>query len=136
VRNLFERGLSAATIRALFRLIDWVITLPPELVQQFRHELSEMEEQNQMPYVTSIKVLAKEEGLQLGLAQGLEEGRKEGVKNVLKNSIRTVLQLRFHEAGLRLMPEVDVISDAEQLQTIFDQAAIVSSLDELRVLWK
>jgi hypothetical protein len=43
VRGLFERGLAAEDIRKLFRLIDWLMELPPPLSVQFRDELTRIE---------------------------------------------------------------------------------------------
>jgi tRNA A37 threonylcarbamoyladenosine dehydratase len=50
----------------LFRLIDWMMTLADRLEREFRAELRQYQEECQMPYVTSIERLAKEEGIQEG----------------------------------------------------------------------
>ncbi len=120
VRNLFERGLSAVAIRSLFRLIDWVLTLPPELVRTFRRDLAEIEEKEHMPYVTSIEQLAKEQGIERGLKQAL----------------RALLRARFGDAGLAVLPEIEAINDCNLLETIAEQAGVAASADELRSLWK
>jgi hypothetical protein len=39
VRGLYERGWSATRVRQLFRLIDWLMTLPAALQTRFREEL-------------------------------------------------------------------------------------------------
>ncbi len=54
VRRLYERGFARQDVLELFRFIDWVLALPQELDQQFRHEVSQIEEEYRMPYVTSI----------------------------------------------------------------------------------
>ena len=71
MRSLYERGKSSAEIRQMFRVIDWMMDLPPVLAIQFRAGLEQIEEEKKMPYVTSVELLAKEEGR--------EEGREEGI---------------------------------------------------------
>ena len=70
VRGLFERGLAADEVRKLFRLIDWLMALPPPLAEQFHDELTRIQEEKHMPYVTSIERLAKEEGRKKAARKG------------------------------------------------------------------
>lgn len=72
VRKLFEQGYSRNDVVELFRLIDWMMTLPDRLEREFRTELRQYQEERQMPYVTSIERLAK------------EEGQREIIENILK----------------------------------------------------
>ena len=127
VRGMFERGLAADEVRKLFRIIDWVMELPPSLAVQFRNELFRIQEEKHMPYVTSIERLAKEEGRE----EGLEEGREDG----LKQGIQALLTLRFGSDGLRVMPEIDAITDCNLLLRILAQASCVSAPDDLRQHW-
>lgn len=120
VRNLFERGLSASTIRSFFRLIDWVMTLPPEMLRQFQNDLTNIQEEKHMPYVTSIERLAME--------QGIEQGLKRGIARLL--------HARFSEESGKLLSEIDTVSDCNLLETILERVAVVASPDELRSLWK
>ena len=55
IRMLYQRGLSREDILELFRLIDWVITLPPGVEEKFHEELNAFEEEMQMPYITSVE---------------------------------------------------------------------------------
>jgi hypothetical protein len=132
VRGLFERGLAAEEIRKLFRLIDWLMALPIPLAEQFHDELTRIEEEKQMPYVTSTERIAEERALKKGLEEGREKGREEG----LKLGIRALLASRFGEQGLSLMVEIDSLHDGDLLETILDQAGRVSSPDELRGCWQ
>ena len=70
VKGLYDRGWTAEDVRQLFRLIDWLMDLPPELQQDFREELAQWEEEQRMPYVTSIERLARE-----GRASGGNPGK-------------------------------------------------------------
>jgi len=46
-----------------------------------------------------------------------------------------MLELRFAEEGLRLMPEIREIHDEERLEAILKAIRTVASPDELRQLW-
>jgi hypothetical protein len=59
---LYERGYGRQDIINLFRFIDWILDLPPDLKQKFRDELATYERENQMPYVTSIEQMGVEKG--------------------------------------------------------------------------
>ena len=65
--------------RQLFRVLDWMLALPPDLEQSFRTDLERFEETRRMPYVTSIERLAREEGHRTGMEKGIEKGRQEGM---------------------------------------------------------
>lgn len=77
-----------------------------------------------MPYITSIERLAKEEGLEQGLEQGLKRG------------IGAVLRVRFGEVGNRILLEIEPVNDCSLLETILEQAGVVASPEELRILWQ
>ena len=131
VRELHRRGYGARDVQQLFRFIDWLLRLPEELQHDFRSELRALEEEQSMPYITSIERMGREEGRKEGREEGREEGRKEG----LLQAVRLALELRFGEAGLALMPEVQPLDDAMLLRI---QAALIrgSSLDEVQAIWQ
>ncbi len=70
MRSLYERGKSSDEIRQMFRVLDWMMDLPPELELQFKVALEQIEEEKKMPYVTSVERLAKEEGREEGIQIG------------------------------------------------------------------
>jgi len=51
-------------VRQLFRVIDWLLALPPELAQSFHEELHAWEQENVMgvPYIDSIERIGMEKG--------------------------------------------------------------------------
>lgn len=65
-RRLYESGFSRQDIVQLFRILDWMMTLPPDLKRQFRDELTEYEEREKMPLLSSIEQMALERGRQEG----------------------------------------------------------------------
>ncbi len=67
---LYGRGYSRTDILELFRFIDWLLILPKDLDKQFWEELQRIEEDKNMPYVTSVERIAIEKGVQKGIRQG------------------------------------------------------------------
>ena len=63
-------------------------------------------------------------------------GRAElaGPSRCRLEDIETILELRFQDAGTRLMPEIRLINDEERLKKILRAAATVPSTDDLRTL--
>jgi hypothetical protein len=115
VRGLYERGFSAVDVRELFRLIDWMMELPPALNTVFWQELDRIQQERRMPFITSVE--------RVGLARGLRLG------------IESLLKVRFGDEGLRLMPEIEQIHEEEKLQAIRKALETPASLDEVRRLW-
>jgi hypothetical protein len=69
VRLLYQRdqrGDSREDILELFRVLDRLLQLPEGLEQEFKRELIAFEEQSNMPYITSIERLGRQEGRQEG----------------------------------------------------------------------
>jgi hypothetical protein len=69
-RRLYEQGFARQDILNLFRFLDWLLVLPEGLKQAFQSELEQYEQENQMPYVTSIEQMAVEKERQM-IAQNL-----------------------------------------------------------------
>jgi hypothetical protein len=109
VRGLYERGFKAEDVRQLFRLIDWLMELPPPLEQAFRRELDEYQEERQMPYVTSFTRLA------------------------MLEMIERLLRARFGAEGAKLMGDINALySDADKLMDISDAIGLATNLDDVR----
>jgi hypothetical protein len=69
MRSLYHKGFGREDILELYRLMDWMLQLPPPLEQEFRTEIIEYEKEKHMPYITSIERFGREEGLQQGMQQ-------------------------------------------------------------------
>jgi predicted DNA-binding ribbon-helix-helix protein len=115
VRGLYERGFSPKDVRELFRLIDWLMELPPALNTMFWQDVDKIQEERRMPFVMSIERVGRCDGLRMG--------------------IQSVLRIRFGEVGLRLMPEIQEIYEEEKLQAILIALETAASPDEVRRLW-
>jgi hypothetical protein len=120
-RRLYEQGYEREDVINLFRFIDWVMSLPEELEQDFWREVIQIQEDRRMPYITSIERLATQQGIRQGLLEAIELG----------------LGLKFGDEGLELLPEISEIEDVEQLKAIIGGLlTTVNTLDELRQLYQ
>ena len=127
IKGLYQRGWAANDVRQIFRLIDWMISLPKPLELDFCHAIKQYEEEKHMPFITTPERIGREEGLAEGLAKGRTEGRTEGIE--------TALELKFGEAGLGLMPEIQAIADDAKLGAILRAIRTAASPDDLRRVW-
>jgi hypothetical protein len=108
VRGLYERGFSNEDVRRLFRVIDWLMGLPPRLSKQFERELDEYEEGRRMPYVTSIE--------------------RNAMFRLIEDSLRT----KFGEAAEELIPAIEEMDDAEKYLALNRVIVAATTLDEVR----
>jgi hypothetical protein len=53
-------------VREIFRLIDWMMSLPEDLSGKFEEDLVALEESLNMPYVTSVERIAEARGEKRG----------------------------------------------------------------------
>jgi hypothetical protein len=124
VRGLYERGFAADDVRELFRLIDWMMELPPELEEEFWQEVERFEENRHMPYVTSFERRAIE--------RGRPEGEAEGQVRGLLKGLELSLRLKFGPAGSQFASEIPKETGLEVLEALCDAVEKASSLVELR----
>ena len=83
---LYERGWTEQEVIDLFRFIDWVLTLPPELEEAFRQDLETYERGKNMPYISAIERM----GEARGEAKGKVEGRVELISLLLAQQVGTI----------------------------------------------
>ena len=65
VRRLYDQGRDRRYVIDLFRFIDWIMRLPDGLDKGLWEEISRIEEERSMPYVTSTDVASRVEGAEL-----------------------------------------------------------------------
>ncbi|NEO27688.1 MAG: transposase, partial [Kamptonema sp. SIO4C4] len=133
IKNLYQRGYERQDILELFRLIDWMMTLPASLEENLTTEIYRYEEERKMPYVTSVERIGMEKGRQAGLQEGrqagLQEGRQAGRYEGIREDILEVLEVRFETVPEALVETVNGIQDDSLLRTLHRQAILVSSLE-------
>ncbi|MEA5596694.1 cytosolic protein [Rivularia sp. UHCC 0363] len=128
IRGLYEKGFEREKVVNLFRLIDWMLTLPLELEREFWREYREYEESKDMRYVTSVE--------RIGIEQGIEQGIKQGTKQGLIKGIALGLQLKFGDSGTNLLPEIEEIGDVDVLSAVLDAIAFVETIEQLRQVYQ
>jgi hypothetical protein len=126
-KRLYEQGFSREDVINLFRFIDWVMSLPLELEQEFWQEVSQYEEERRMPYITSVE--------RIGIQKGIEQSQNQ-MRQVLLESLELGLELKFGTLGLNLLPEISQIQDVEQLRQIASGLKTVNTLSELRSIYQ
>lgn len=125
-RRLYEQGYEREDIINLFQFVDWIMSLPQELEQQFWQEVIQLEEERRMPYITSVERI----GIQKGIQQGIEQSRQQ-FKQILLESIELGLELKFGNEGLSLLPEISLLEDVEQLRAIQAALRTANTVEEL-----
>ncbi|MBP1208076.1 hypothetical protein JOD97_006163 [Duganella sp. 1411] len=98
---LYERDWDRQRIINLYRVIDWIMALPPEWDARLRHGILYLERRKTMPYMSSIERIGMEIGMKkgeelgrrIGWERGLQEGRREAMEEVLA----LLLSQRFGE---------------------------------------
>jgi hypothetical protein len=83
IQRLYRRGYSRQDILEMFLVLDRMMRLPEQLELVFREEIKRFEEENQMPYISSIERI------------GRQEGRVEGRVEERHDIIRDLLVSRF-----------------------------------------
>jgi len=121
-KSLYRRGYSRRDIMELFRLIDWMVNLPEAAEEEFKKEIQHFEEENQMPYVTSVERLARQEGLSQGIAEGIIQNGREVILDVL--------EVRFQEVPTEVIQKINQIEDPTLLKTILREAIALGSVEQ------
>lgn len=126
-KRLYELGFEREDIINLFQFIDWMMSLPLELEQEFWQEIHAFEESRRMPYITSVE--------RIGFQKGIEQSQNQ-VRQVLLKSISLGLKLKFASLGQNLLPEIESISDVKLLEAILEAIETASTVEELRQVYQ
>ena len=124
VKGLYDRGLNREQVIRLFRVIDWMMALPPVPQTNFQDEIDEFEKEKQMPFISPTE----QSWLEKGVTKGRQEGRLEGIRQ----GIELALKSRFGQPGLELMPRVRTVTDPATLENVLALSWTAPDLDALR----
>jgi hypothetical protein len=105
-RELYDKGFSREDVLELYRFLDWVMTLPEELEQNFIENIRDYEREKQMPFVTHIERAAREEGE----AQGIERSSREAIVDIV--------EAQFGAVAPGLLAALERIDDADTLRDL------------------
>ncbi len=87
VFRLYDKGFTRADIHELFRMIDWLITLPKELEEKLEQEIFAYEERQPMDLVSRLELRAIQRGEKKGMEKGLEKGLEKGMEKGLEKGL-------------------------------------------------
>ncbi len=114
VKALYANQFTRHEIAELFRFIDWVMVLPEKYETRFENALKEIEESEQMRYVTTIE------------RRAIERGSVETAREMLIDA----LTVRFQEVPEELLERLRNSKDLKRLKTLVRQAILAGSLEE------
>ncbi|MBF0439213.1 MAG: DUF4351 domain-containing protein [Magnetococcales bacterium] len=118
IRGLYKQGFNRQQIIDLFHFIDWVMHLPKELAEQLRSEIVEFEENQNMPYISSIERIGEKRGEK----RGKQEGKAETLLQLLQRRFGAVpepVRARVASANLKdLEIWLDRIFEADSAQAV------------------
>lgn len=117
-RLLYERGYNRKEIVDLYKVIDLMMALPPDLQLSFEEKLANYQEERKMPLLTNIEQRAIE----------------KTTKQTLKQNIIKLVQVRFGDIPENLVANINQIDDTSFLEQIFVSAINVNSLEEFAQL--
>jgi hypothetical protein len=124
--RLAKRKLEGDEVRTWNRYLGWLLRLPPELETRIRAEAKalskETEVEKTVDGMTWPNFISYPERL------GIEKGKIEG----LLAGLEALLDSKFQEAGLSLMPELRKIEDPERLAALLQVARTTASVEEVR----
>ena len=95
-------------------MLDWLLVLPEELEVAFRRKLTEYEEKKNMPHITSIERLSR------------QEGRQEDILDIV--------EARFGEVPYTLREHILAVGDEAELKRLLRQSALVNTLADFCAL--
>ncbi|NEQ75830.1 MAG: hypothetical protein F6K23_24000 [Okeania sp. SIO2C9] len=130
VRSLYEKGLTKFDIINLFKFIDKMMTLPPELESNFQSKINQYEEEQRMEFLSTIEELAIERGQQIGPEIGQEIGAKENCRQ----NILDLLEKRFNSLPETLIKAINEINDLALLKRLLVETITVNSVAEFEEL--
>lgn len=126
VRGLYERGLTKFDIINLFKVIDKMMSLPPQLQLNFKTKLNEYEEEQKMPFLSTLEEMALERGQEIGEEKGAKETRQQDIIDLLVK--------RFVTLPETLINAVKKVDDTAILKQLLMATITVNSVKEFEQL--
>ena len=84
IKSLYRRGYDRSQVIALYRFLDWVMTLPDALARVYVDAIDEFEKEQKMTYLSYAERLAQEKGFEQGIEQGIRTGRIQSIVRQLQ----------------------------------------------------
>lgn len=120
VKSLLKRGQSKEDVRQLFRLIDWLMSLPDDLEAAFLAEIHQFEEENKMEWLSSIE------------RRGYQKGKEEGERTGLLMGISLLWGAKFGTSGSKLLKKVHALRELKDLREFAEFLKNADTINEVR----
>ena len=118
-RSLRRYGYAPETASQIYRLIEWMITLPKDLEPEYLRAVSALSEESKMTYVTLIE----REGIKRGRAEGRAEGQADLLLRQIQRRFGAVDEATAQRIRSAQAQELETwslnILDAETLEDVF-----------------
>ncbi len=111
VRRLYDAGYTQEDLLELYRLIDWLLALPPPQERLFLQDVEVLEEEVRMRYVSSAERIGREDGLEQGRQEGVALGRLEGQRKALRQIVATRFGVVSSDLEVRIAGADEAVLD-------------------------
>jgi hypothetical protein len=118
VRSLYARGLRKFDIVKLFKFIDKMMSLTPQLQFKFVNQLHQYEQEQQMPFLSTLEEMAIE----------------RTAKSTHQKNIIQLLQKRFSKLPESLVENINKIDDVAVLESLVVETIGVNSPEDFQRL--
>ncbi|MGK7919747.1 MAG: transposase [Trichodesmium sp.] len=114
VRSLYEKGLNKFDIINLFKFIDKMMALPPELQQNLESKINQYEEEQKVELLSTME--------------------ERGMQKTFRQNILDLLQARFLSVPETLVETMNNIEDLASLKQLLLETIRVNSVGEFEQL--
>jgi hypothetical protein len=122
--------------RKYLDFIDFYADLNENEVSVYRLRYLVGKGEDTMGLVSVLKEEGRQEGIQQGVQQGVQQGILQGVQQGLLEGIEALLEIKFGERGLKLVPEIGKIEDTDRLRRIKEAIKVSREVQEVEyVIW-
>jgi flagellar biosynthesis/type III secretory pathway protein FliH len=125
---LYQHGWRKERIIILFKVINWMMSLPEPHQQRFWQAILKLEKERKMEWISPLEQSFIDKGWKKGLEQGMELGRKQGALTVLERLLTRrfgplpkTAQKKLAKADLgQLEAWSDALPEAQSLKQVFE----------------
>jgi hypothetical protein len=119
ITMMYQRGYSRQEVIDLFRFIEWVMTLPPELEKAFKQDLITYEDEKNMPYISNLERESEAKGRDAGKVELVIKLLNRRVGKISEETLAKIEKLpigQLEQLGEDLMDFTDSKDLADWLQ--------------------
>jgi hypothetical protein len=114
LQGLYDLGVAEEEIGQLYHDFDWLLALPTALAARYHTTMTEFEEKQEMPHVSTAERI----GRQIGRKEGREEGRQEGAVQEAQSLLLLIGSKRFGPPTQEIQDRVRAIAQREPLENL------------------